>query len=49
MPQLFQVLRVMLDDAGFESTRIVAADGTWDIVNEVTQDAELDSALDVVG
>jgi len=39
----------MLDDAGFETTRIVAADGSWDIVNDVTQDAELESDLDVVG
>ena len=39
----------MLDDNGFEKTRIVAADGGWDIVSDVALDAELDSALDIVG
>ncbi|KAK7508504.1 hypothetical protein BaRGS_00000070 [Batillaria attramentaria] len=45
-----KILRKMLDDNGFEKTRIVAADGIdWTIMNDVMRDAELDSVVDVLG
>lgn len=44
-----KVLRQMLDDAGYANTRIVAADGNWNIVDDLSQDAMLDSAVDVIG
>jgi hypothetical protein len=43
-------LRRAMDDAGFESTRIVAADTTWDdIVPAMLADPELAASIDIVG
>ena len=41
--------RAALDDAGFLATRIVAADGGWDIVSDMATNPALAAAVDVVG
>ena len=42
-------LRRALDKGGFLNTRISAADGDWSIVNDMTTNAALAAAIDVVG
>ncbi|XP_076470958.1 galactocerebrosidase-like [Babylonia areolata] len=44
-----KTLRTMLDAEGLKKTRIVAADGGWDVISDVTRDAELSAALEAVG
>ena len=45
----FQTLRRMLDELGFSHVRIVAADGGWNIAEDILTDPDLDSAVDVIG
>jgi galactosylceramidase len=42
-------LRSELDKSGFNSTLIVAADGSWDIADDMLQDPELAAAVFAVG
>jgi len=44
-----QTLRKRLDQAGFSKTRIVAADGGWDISSDVLKDSALAGAVDYIG
>ena len=39
----------MLDARGFTNTRIVAADSSWSISNQINTDAELSAAIDYIG
>ena len=42
-------LRGALDAAGFETTRIVAADGDWSVADAMTRDPTFAAAVDVLG
>jgi len=44
-----KTLRKRLDQAGFSKTRIVAADGGWDISSDVLKDSALAGAVDYIG
>ena len=47
---LFQVLRKTLDSAGFNMTRIVAADGLWEPISlDLLADSALSKAVDIIG
>lgn len=47
--QYILTLRDALDAAGFEDTAIVAADGNWDIANDILENASLAAAVGVIG
>ena len=38
-----------MDSRGFKNTRIVAADGKWEIVDDIIKDPELAAAVDYIG
>ncbi|CAG5133964.1 unnamed protein product [Candidula unifasciata] len=44
-----KTLRSTLDKRGFQNTLIVAADGGWDIVNDIQKDAQLSAIIYAVG
>ena len=44
-----KVLRASLDAAGFENTKIVAPDGSWDIANDILKDKALAEAVYAIG
>jgi len=48
-PTWTKQLRVALDDAGFQSTRIVAADTDWGVVNDMAADPAFAAAVDIIG
>jgi galactosylceramidase len=48
-PTYVKMLRKTLDDAGFEGTRIVAADRGSDICDHLAADADYAKAVDVIG
>lgn len=39
----------MLDDAGFENTHIVAADGGWNIAEDILTNPNVAKAVDIIG
>ena len=45
----WQTLRDMLDSNGFTGTKIVAADGWWDISSYISTIPTLSKAVDVIG
>ena len=46
---IFQVLRKTLDDAGYSSVEIVAADGNWAIAHDVLRNSSLRRAMSIIG
>lgn len=43
------MLRRSLDKLGFQNTKIIAADGEWDILHDILSDQDLAQSVDVIG
>ncbi len=46
---LLQTLRRFLNDNNFSNVDIVAADGGWEIADDIPKDTELASAISYIG
>ncbi|ESO99011.1 hypothetical protein LOTGIDRAFT_174010 [Lottia gigantea] len=44
-----KTLRKTLNDAGFSKTKIIAADGKWDIADDIARDQQLADAVHAIG
>nr|KAG5714235.1 hypothetical protein BaRGS_018452 [Batillaria attramentaria] len=49
MVEAKMMLRQMLDASGLNHTRIVAADGNWNVATDVLKDPDLAAAVDYIG